>query len=192
MRLSFFPIVTHGLEHHLEDIPSIVDHYVRTNDIRSLAFSAEALQDLQCRDWPGNVRQLQQVIERIALRPPVDGIVKSEHVAHALRSNPRSADDLFRSMARVLLNTVGAKNSEIPDLLEDSRVNLLEELAAAIIQEALVRAGQKNAKAARFIGTNRRVIERFMKRERTSPDPWMPDGKESAERIRDDERETNE
>jgi len=178
MRLSFFPLRTPGLEEHLEDIPSIIDHYVRTNGIRSLTFSAAAIQDLQARQWAGSVRELQQVVERIALRPPHDGVVLPEHVATALHTTAYPAHDLFSSTARVLLNTLGPKNAEVPDALENSRVNLLEELAATLIREALARSGQKNAKAARLLGINRRVIERFMKREPASSDPWLPVGSE--------------
>jgi transcriptional regulator with GAF, ATPase, and Fis domain len=54
------------LRERREDIPLLVDHYVGVygGRARGQAFSAEALSLLQEHDWPFNVRELQQVVER--------------------------------------------------------------------------------------------------------------------------------
>jgi DNA-binding NtrC family response regulator len=164
MRLSFFPICVPALKDHAEDIPAIIEHYVRAGGVRALRFSPEALRDLEVRDWPGNVRELQQVVERIAIRPPADGVVQPEHIAAALRSPPPTTSELVRSAARMLLAAVGPQNLRVGDERHEQRFDLVEEVTAALFREALARCDSKKARAARLVGTDRRVIERFFKR----------------------------
>ncbi|AGP32506.1 sigma-54-dependent transcriptional regulator [Sorangium cellulosum] len=164
MRLSFFPIRVPPLKDHAEDIPAIIEHYIGASGLRPLRFSPDALRDLMVRAWPGNVRELQQVVERIAIRPPAEGVVRPEHVAAAMSSPPPAAADLLRSAARMLLTAVGAQNLAVSDERHEQRVDLIEEMTAALFREALARCDHKRARAARLVGTDRRVIERFMKR----------------------------
>ena len=164
MRLSFFPIRVPPLRDRAEDIPAIIDHYMRANNLPRLRFSPEALADLGARPWPGNVRELQHVVERIAIRPPEGGIVKPEHIALALPSAAPVAADLIRQTARVLLGAVGPANAAQGDDQRQKRVDIVDALTSALYQEALSRTGQKKARAARLLGTDRRVIERFLRR----------------------------
>ncbi len=68
-RLSVIPIYLPPLRDRKEDIPALVDHFIkrfgknkRTNHITSI--SQKAQQTLIEYDWPGNIRELQNVIER--------------------------------------------------------------------------------------------------------------------------------
>lgn len=54
------------LRQHLEDLPDLVTHLLGTLGYPSLSFTNEALQQLMRLTWPGNVRQLHQVLEEIA------------------------------------------------------------------------------------------------------------------------------
>jgi len=76
-RLAVVPIVVPPLRDRREDIPLLVDHFLRkySHEFKKgiIGVSAEALAALQEYPWPGNVRELQNVIERsVAL---VDGPV---------------------------------------------------------------------------------------------------------------------
>lgn len=164
MRLSFFPLRVAPLNDHVEDIPAIVEHYLRSIGHDSLHFSSEAFRDLAMREWPGNVRELQQVIERIAIRPPADGLIQPEHVAAALRTPAPTISDLMASTVRALIAAAGTSNLLVPEERRDQRLDLVEELTAAVYREALARSGGKKASAARLIGTDRRIIERFLRR----------------------------
>jgi len=76
-RLNVLPIDVPALRQRREDIPFLVEHFVRTiarecnRDVR--AVSAGALEALVRYDWPGNVRELQNVIHRavVLAREPV-------------------------------------------------------------------------------------------------------------------------
>ena len=70
-RLSVFPICLPPLRERREDVPTLVDHFVRVfaerQHKRALRMSGAALARLMSYDWPGNVRELQNVIERAVI-----------------------------------------------------------------------------------------------------------------------------
>jgi DNA-binding NtrC family response regulator len=77
-RLSVFPISIPNLRERKEDIPILVDH-ILTRRLRSAKkISARAYQKLQNYDWPGNIRELENTIERAVIIAQND--IQSEHV----------------------------------------------------------------------------------------------------------------
>ena len=70
-RLSVFPISLPPLRDRREDVPMLVDHFVRVfaerQHKRTLRMSGAALGRLMSYDWPGNIRELQNVIERAVI-----------------------------------------------------------------------------------------------------------------------------
>jgi len=79
-RLNVIPLSLPPLRERCDDIPDLVDHFVRkyAAACRSnlLGFSAELLERLQAYDWPGNVRELENFVRRaLVLAPgPVAGL----------------------------------------------------------------------------------------------------------------------
>ncbi|HUL82472.1 MAG TPA: sigma-54 dependent transcriptional regulator [Gammaproteobacteria bacterium] len=66
-RLSVFPISLPPLRDRAEDVPQLVEHFVRLgkeNGAPARAFSEASLQRLQGYHWPGNVRELRHVVQR--------------------------------------------------------------------------------------------------------------------------------
>src|SRR5690606_1162538 len=67
-RLNVFPIEAPSLRERREDVPALIDHFIRRFNIeegrRISGVSAEALGLLKDFDWPGNVRQLENTIYR--------------------------------------------------------------------------------------------------------------------------------
>jgi two-component system nitrogen regulation response regulator NtrX len=70
-RLNVIPIHTPSLREHLEDIPLLVDYFVRRyttiNNYRAKDFTKEALDHLATMPWRGNVRELKNLIERLLI-----------------------------------------------------------------------------------------------------------------------------
>lgn len=70
-RLNVFPITVPPLRDRREDIPELVDHFVRQiaarHGRRVSKVGAAALRALTAHDWPGNVRELQNLIERVVI-----------------------------------------------------------------------------------------------------------------------------
>ena len=81
-RLNVVPVHLPSLDERREDIPVLVDHFlarfaaerrVRTPDI-----APDAIAALQAYDWPGNVRQLRNIVERTIILAPVDRLARIE------------------------------------------------------------------------------------------------------------------
>ena len=81
-RLNVIPIRTPPLREHLEDIPAVVDYFVRRNaevaNYKSKPFSDDAFQHLQTLPWKGNVRELKNLVERLLILTPGDEITKQD------------------------------------------------------------------------------------------------------------------
>ncbi|MBC7132595.1 MAG: sigma-54-dependent Fis family transcriptional regulator [Roseovarius sp.] len=70
-RLNVVPVPVPGLEERREDIPRLAEHFIgllhATQGLPLRALSEEAAALLQTMNWPGNVRQLRNVIERVLI-----------------------------------------------------------------------------------------------------------------------------
>ncbi|MFQ6604300.1 MAG: sigma-54-dependent transcriptional regulator [Fidelibacterota bacterium] len=70
-RLNVFPIVVPPLRERLEDVPLLVKHFLEKFNAKykgkKKRIDQEIIDDLCRRDWPGNVRQLENLIERAIL-----------------------------------------------------------------------------------------------------------------------------
>lgn len=73
-RLNVVPVVLPALCQRREDIPALAEHFfTRYSNDQGLAppdISSEAMAALQAYDWPGNVRQLRNVVERTIIMTP--------------------------------------------------------------------------------------------------------------------------
>ena len=77
-RLNVVPVVIPPLSERREDIPALVQHftahYASDRRVPTPEVAADAMVALQSHDWPGNVRQLRNVIERTIILAPGDRI----------------------------------------------------------------------------------------------------------------------
>jgi two-component system, NtrC family, nitrogen regulation response regulator NtrX len=87
-RLNVIPIEVPPLRAHTEDIPLLVDHFIRVfsadNGKRLKTLSGEALAYFLAYDWPGNVRELRNMVERLVIMAPRD-LIEAEDVPAPLR-----------------------------------------------------------------------------------------------------------
>src|SRR3954470_4827760 len=77
-RLNVVPVKLPPLRERREDIPELVSHfltrYAAERRISPPRISEEAMAALQAHDWPGNVRQLRNIIERTVILAPGDRV----------------------------------------------------------------------------------------------------------------------
>jgi DNA-binding NtrC family response regulator len=70
-RLNVVPLELPPLREHKEDIPALVEHFVKVacekNDMRAKTIEQPAVSLLMQYDWPGNVRELRNAIERLVI-----------------------------------------------------------------------------------------------------------------------------
>jgi two-component system nitrogen regulation response regulator NtrX len=87
-RLSVVPVHVPALRERPEDLPPLVDHFVRQfraeNNVRPGGFTPAAIETLVRQPWRGNVRELKNTIERLLIMVD-DDQVKPEHLADMLR-----------------------------------------------------------------------------------------------------------
>ncbi|EPR43907.1 transcriptional regulator, NifA subfamily, Fis Family [Desulfovibrio sp. X2] len=69
-RLNVFPIRVPALRERPEDIPALLNHFLETMEkeySRRLVFTPKALDSLMRYDWPGNVREMENLVERLSI-----------------------------------------------------------------------------------------------------------------------------
>ncbi|MFZ0304161.1 MAG: sigma-54 dependent transcriptional regulator [Terracidiphilus sp.] len=70
-RVVVFPVELPPLRRRAEDMPALVEHFVRQvsaqNSWKPIAFATAAIDALKGYEWPGNIRELRNVVERLLL-----------------------------------------------------------------------------------------------------------------------------
>ena len=95
-RISIFPVAVPALNERTEDIPLLANSFLkRVAGDRQLRFSPDAIEDLETRLYPGNIRELRNVIERATILADGD-VITSAHLVTDLPSgvadeNPSSS-----------------------------------------------------------------------------------------------------
>jgi two-component system NtrC family response regulator len=149
-RLNVVNIEIPPLRERAEDIPVLAAHFLRLFNSeynRNVSgFSPEALQALTAYHWPGNVRQLENVVERCVV------LARQEEIT--LRDLPaelRDETEQFKSAADML----------------PTRLNLaetLERIEAALIRRALVQSDFVQVKAAEMLGISKSLLQYKLKK----------------------------
>jgi DNA-binding NtrC family response regulator len=139
-RLNVVPIDIPPLREHKEDIPDLVNHFLlrfsQNNGKHVEKITPAALKLLMDYHWPGNVRQLENTVER----------------AVALSSAPViDADDIHLD-AGASRNSANATAAVLPEGVT------LEQWEDEIIREALRRANGNKSQAARMLGLSRNAL----------------------------------
>jgi len=83
-RLNVFPITIHPLKDRKEDIPVLVDHFLkifkRKYKYTSKIITNDALHEMMAYNWPGNVRQLEHMLERAILFSGTEEKIELSHL----------------------------------------------------------------------------------------------------------------
>jgi len=148
-RLAVVPLEVPPLRERREDIPALCDFFLmqiaRELKMPRRSISADAMQVLLRYDFPGNIRELRNLVERACILSTADEIT-SEHFPVARESG-------FARLARERPITP----NEIADMLPET-LDMREFLAAvekALIQRALSATNGAQAEAARKLGLTR-------------------------------------
>jgi two-component system nitrogen regulation response regulator NtrX len=149
-RLNVVPITVPSLEDRREDIPALATHFIEQLNreqglpLRRLSTEADAL--LQTMPWPGNVRQLRNVIERVLILGEPGG----EIAARELPAEAQPAD----SEGRVVLSGQIATMS-----LREAR----EAFEREYLLTQINRFGGNISRTAEFVGMERSALHRKLK-----------------------------
>ena len=151
-RINVIPIVLPPLRDRREDIPLLADHFLTKYAEqmgKSIAgLSHEAMSLLQQYDWPGNIRELENVVER----------------AVALESTPTI---LSESLPPIVRGSVPKNGACAPEALPDGGFDLeahVKEIERIYIAQALQRSGGVQVKAADLLGMSFRSFRYYVKK----------------------------
>jgi len=118
-RLNVVTLQVPPLRERREDIPALVRHFCRPGTKgHSLTFEAGALEALQAYDFPGNVRELHNLVERLAILYAGEEISR-EHVRDMLSSHRGTKSEVQSKVYR--------EGSSMKDLMHDLERRVLIE-----------------------------------------------------------------
>ncbi len=134
-RLNVFRIELPPLRDRREDIPALVDHFVRKFSLamnkRITRVSPAAMNLLQQQSWLGNVRELENAVER-AMVVGQEPELKDEDFIFKPQSNSTSAGKKLEDMERAYILRVveecGGNQSHAAEILDIDRVTLYHKL----------------------------------------------------------------
>jgi two-component system nitrogen regulation response regulator NtrX len=96
-RVVVFPVELPPLRRRAEDLPALVEHFARQvsaqNDWKPVPFTDSAIDALKQYAWPGNIRELRNVVERLLLL--AGAVVDAEAVELALPAAHSSRSSLL-------------------------------------------------------------------------------------------------
>jgi len=141
-RLNVFSLHIAPLRERRDDIPVLVEHFIRNSPIvpkRTARVSEEAMEVLRRYPWPGNVRELENVIER-ALILCDGGVIESEHLPMGVRVVPQFGQDG-----------------------DSDRLPTLDEVERRYIKRVLEQCKGHRQKAAAILGISERNLYRRVK-----------------------------
>jgi two-component system, NtrC family, response regulator PilR len=151
-RINVIPIALPPLRDRREDIPLLADHFLaKYTELMGKAITAiarQTLELLQQYDWPGNIRELENVMER----------------AVALERTPAILPDSLPTSIR----TAGPKAAPPPsEALPETGFDLeahVKEIERGYIAQALEQAGGVQVKAAELVGMSFRSFRYYVKK----------------------------
>ncbi len=138
-RLNVLTLRVPPLRERKEDISALVVHMCRPgSSAGSLTFREDAIAALRTHDFPGNVRELNNLVERLAILHP--GQITSEQVQEILSMGSTTP----RTSKSVALYTFG-----------ESLRDIMTDLERKVIAEAIAAHGNSKSAAAEALGTER-------------------------------------
>jgi len=144
-RLNVVPVTLPALRQRSGDIPLLVAHFLEKYKAGAKRISAEAMEALIRYQWPGNIRELENTIERIVILSHGDEIGPADLPAEV----------------RAGLASAGRVSGGF--LLPEEGVDL-EEVELDLVRQALDRSGGSVPKAAKLVGLTAKTLEARMQR----------------------------
>src|SRR5581483_6518976 len=175
-RLNVVPIRLPPLRERLDDIPELVNHFLRqatADGLPTKVLSPEAMQRLKQHRWPGNVRELVNLVRRLSAlySEEVIGleIIESELADAILAPEPEAAGNgadtgeftLTDAVDRHLQALFAAHGDRLPpDGMYD---RVISEVERPLLSLALGATRGNQLRAARLLGLNRNTLRKKIK-----------------------------
>jgi DNA-binding NtrC family response regulator len=160
-RLNVIPIEVPPLRQRPSDIALLCDHFIKRFNEKNrrsvVGFQQESMLALKRYTWPGNIRELENLLERLVILKGSGAISLTDLPPNVRQAPPGRVTPL----------------TPIPDLPTngtDLRA-ILESVEDRMISEALERTGGNKNRAAELLGLNRTTLVEKLRRKRTTLPP---------------------
>jgi Response regulator containing CheY-like receiver, AAA-type ATPase, and DNA-binding domains len=176
-RLNVFPIYVPPLRERMEDLPALIEHFIARFSAeagkRVLGTSAAAMQLLNDYDWPGNVRQLENVIYRAIVLS--DGPFLETQDFPQIVAQSAGREEALRAVEKVAppsepvhIDAATARTRPAPEppavrdrfLSENGELQALSEIEREAIAFAIAHHGGRMSRVARALGIGRSTLYR--------------------------------
>ncbi|MBY0458251.1 MAG: sigma-54 dependent transcriptional regulator, partial [Gemmataceae bacterium] len=146
-RLNVIAITLPALKDRREDIPELVEHLLKTRPVRKVPFrvSPDALGVLCTYDWPGNIRELANVLERAQILADGDTLLTADF-PDGLRSPSAGS----------------APGAPLPT--PTASPDDLDGIERRHVEDVLRRNGGNKVRAAKALGVSRRTLYRLIQK----------------------------
>ena len=172
-RLNIFPIHIPPLRRRREDIPLLMgvflQKYSRAHNRTPRGFSEDAVEALLSYDWPGNIRELENMIERAVILTPTDELIQTSHLFTSGEHLPERIYSVDRDGR---LSSSSPLEINWDDLafrvLESEQESPLLDFENALIGIAMEKSNGNVSAAASILGMTRGQLDYRLKRRASS------------------------
>jgi len=171
-RLNVLPIQVPALRDRIEDIPVFMNYFLqkfcRLHERRVAGFTSRAIDAMLAYPWPGNIRELENLVERGVILAPDHGAIDIPHLF--VGGERYEADEPTQSTTAQACGDLGLSTRDAPEQLVKVKAKILSLLAGvekhgddtslADIEDVLLRGALRAtagnvSKASRLLGLSR-------------------------------------
>lgn len=149
-RLNVVPLILPPVRERRDDIPLLLDHFLRSSNKRNekkVKLTREFLDFLTAYDWPGNVREMQNLMERLVILSDSGWLQVADLPDHMFSARSESGQK------------PSPPGPSVPDApIVNRRNRVLKDMEKEEVEAALKRNGWVQARAARELGLTQRQI----------------------------------
>ncbi|MCC6142753.1 MAG: sigma-54-dependent Fis family transcriptional regulator [Candidatus Hydrogenedentes bacterium] len=142
-RINVFPIEMPALRHRREDIPMLVAHFLskhRSTD-GEIGVSPRAMSRMMAYDWPGNIRELENLVLRLLAAWPDLHLIRTRHLEEVFCDSPDGNRGTFQNLEGMTL------------------ADATHHVERYMIEQALAASNGVQSRAAELLGTTRRILK---------------------------------
>ncbi len=170
-RLNVVPLRVPPLRQRREDIPELVAYFLsvaRREGLGAKTIDSEAMRRLRSYSWPGNIRELENLIRRIAALYPQDTVGMeiveaelaeiAEEASDGVPMNAERAESLGEAVDIHLRRYFPLQGDSLPESGLYERI--LREVERPLIQHCLAATNGNQIKSAEILGLNRNTLRK--------------------------------
>ncbi len=165
-RLNVVTVTTPSLREIPEDIPILVHHLARRAagelEMAPVRFSPLVLENLMQREWPGNVRQLQNFVRRLIVFSSGDEIDMAD-------LNVVDNQDMVEKIPDALGGTDGYAAGGI-EAYTDAKSRVISAFTEAYVKKVLEKTGGNISHGAKLAGMSRVALQKILRRMEIDPE----------------------